>query len=156
MIYVFDSNSLITLFKNYYKERFPSLWGKFDELVSEQRIVSVREVRNELSSYDDELSKWAKSHREIFHTPSTEELGFVAEIFRLSHFQAIVRKREQLSGKPVADPFVIAKAKSIEDGCVVTEEANRPHAAKIPNICTHFQIPCMNLEKFMELENWVF
>ncbi len=48
MIYVFDSSPLIDLFKYYYPDRFPSLWDNFDALVSEHRIISVREVRNEL------------------------------------------------------------------------------------------------------------
>jgi hypothetical protein len=60
-----------------------------------------------------------------------------------------------LSGKPVADPFVIAKTKVIE-GIVVTNEANKNHGAKIPNICEHFNVKCFNLEKFMEVENWSF
>lgn len=44
MMYVFDTNSLIVLFTNFYRDRFPSLWGRFDKLISEDRAVSVREV----------------------------------------------------------------------------------------------------------------
>ena len=122
----------------------------------EQRIISVREVRNELEESDDELSEWVKDHRESFLTPTTAELNFVTEIFRIPHFRALVRKKEQLQGKPVADPFVIAKAKMHEEGCVVTQEVRRSNAAKIPNVCDHFGIPCLNLETFMENENWSF
>lgn len=156
MIYVFDSDSLIDLFKYYYPDRFPSLWENFDALVSEQRIISVREVRNEIGGYGDRLSDWVKGHREFFLTPTTDELYFVAEIFNVTHFQALVRKKEQLQGKPVADPFVIAKAKVQEEGCVVTQEVKRPNAARIPNICEHFNLPCLNLEAFMEIEKWRF
>lgn len=35
-------------------------------------------------------------------------------------------------------------------------ELLKPNAAKIPNICDHFKIPCMTLEQFMEAEGWVF
>jgi len=48
MIYVFDSNALIDLFSNYYPMRFPSLWKKFEEYITEGKIVSVREVYNEI------------------------------------------------------------------------------------------------------------
>ena len=31
-------------------------------------------------------------------------------------------------------------------------EHMKPNAAKIPNICDHFQIPCVDLQRFMENE----
>ena len=156
MIYVFDSSPLIVLFRHYYLDRFPSLWENFDALVLEHRIISVREVRKELEGHGDRLSDWVKDHRELFPTPTADELNFVAEIFKVTHFQTLVKKREQLQGKPVADPFVIAKAKIQEEGCVVTQEVKKPNAAKIPNVCEHFDIPCLNLEAFMENEKWRF
>ena len=156
MIYVFNSSALIDLFRHYYSERFPSLWENFDALLLEQRIISVREVGKELEERDDKLSEWVKNHRKYFLTPVIDELNFVTEIFKIPHFQTLVRKKEQLGGKRVADPFVIAKAKAQEDGCVVTQEVKKPNAARIPNVCDHFDIPCLNLETFMESENWSF
>jgi len=155
MIYVFDSSALIALFRHFYPSRFPTLWGKFEESVESQQIVTVREVFREVGDQDDPLADWAKTHRRFFHISSPEELAFVAQIFRVPHFQALVRKQERLQGKPVADPFVIAKAKVIQ-GCVVMEEANKPNAARIPNVCAHFKIECLRLEGFMEKENWIF
>jgi hypothetical protein len=155
MIYIFDSNVLINLFRNFYRGRFPSLWQKFDTYVVSGQIVSVREVLNEIEGRDDQLSEWAKQNRHIFVQPSPEELAFIAEIFKVSHFQMLVRTEERLKGKPVADPFVIAKAKTIQ-GCVVTDEILKPNAAKIPNVCDHFGVAHLNLEGFMEKENWTF
>ncbi len=155
MIYVFDSDSLIDLFKHYYLDRFPSLWNSFDELIISGSIVSVREVLREIEGYGDRLDSWTKNNREFFLSPSTEELNFVREIFDVHHFQSLIRKKEQLSGKPVADPFVITKAKAL-DGMVITQETKKPNAAKIPNVCDHFDIPHENLEGFMEKENWTF
>lgn len=97
-----------------------------------------------------------KDHRELFLTPTIEELNFVTAIFKVTHFQALIRQKERLQGKPVADPFVIAKASATADGCVVTQEAKKANAAKIPNVCEHFGIPCLNLEAFMENEKWRF
>ncbi len=54
-----------------------------------------------------------------------------------------------------ADPFVIAKA-AVNGFSVVTMEHLRENAAKIPNICNHFDIPWMSLEEFMEAEGWQF
>ncbi|WP_264840739.1 DUF4411 family protein [Burkholderia cenocepacia] len=30
------------------------------------------------------------------------------------------------------------------------------HAAKIPNVCAHFEIPCIDLEEFMHQQDWQF
>ena len=156
MKYVFDSNSLINLFKHYYPGRFPTLWEKFDALISEEKLISVREVFNEIGSSEDSLGIWAKEQKNILFLDSTvEELQFVGEIFKVRHFQGMIRKQERLKGKPVADPFVIARAK-ILNACVVTQEKNTENAAKIPNVCDHFRIPCINLEGFMKKESWTF
>ena len=156
MTYVFDSDSLINLFRHYYPERFPTLWHRFDALVSEGKLVSVKEVFNEIGSRDDLLGTWAKEQKPTLFTESTvEELEFVVEIFKVAHFQAMIRKKERLRGKPVADPFVIARAKVL-GACVVTQEKNAENAARIPNVCDHFVVPCTNLEGFMAKEGWTF
>ena len=155
MIYVFDSSVLINLFRNYYRRIFPSLWQRFDDYVATGRIVSVREVLNEITDREDTLAEWARGHRDIFFQPSIEELAFISEIFRVGHFQALVRNEERLKGKPVADPFVIAKARDIQ-GCVVADGLLKPNAARIPNVCEHFGVAWLSLEGFMERENWTF
>jgi len=156
MKYVFDSDSLINLFRHYYPERFPTLWEKFDALVSGGELISVREVFNEIGSSEDPLAIWAKEQKNILFLKSTvEELHFVGEIFKVRHFQEMIRKQERLKGKPVADPFVIARAK-ISGACVVTQEKSTENAAKIPNVCKHFGIDCTNLEGFMKKEKWTF
>jgi len=155
MIYVFDSDALIDLFRHFYLKRFPSLWDKFDQLVNEETIISVREVNNEISGHEDRLSLWVKKNPHLFQQPSRDELEFVAEIFKVPHFQSLIREKERLQGKPVADPFVIAKAK-VHKGCVITQESKKQNAARIPNACEHFGIDCTNLEGFMERENWTF
>lgn len=156
MVYIFDSSSLIVLFKNFYLRRFPTLWSLYDSLIDEKRILSVREVRNEVKERGDRLSEWSKRNGEFYQIPTNNEMLFIQKIFLIRHFQAIVRNKERLLGKPVADPFVIAKANEIAAGCVVTEETYKKNAAKIPNICQHFNIRCINLREFMEIENWVF
>jgi hypothetical protein len=150
MKYVFDSDSLIDLFRHYYRERFPTLWEKFDALVSDGKLISVREVFNEIASGGDTLATWAKEQKNILFSESTaEELKFVSQIFEVRHFQAMIRKQERLKGKPVADPFAIARAK-VSAGCVVTQEKKAENAARIPNVCDHFGIDCKNLGRFHE------
>lgn len=155
MRYVFDSGPLIWMFKYYYPERFPSLWKKFDQLVEDEQIISVKEVSRELEGQDDLLSQWVKNNTPFFQLPATHDFQIVNEIFKIPHFQTLIRKQERLLGKPVADPFVIAKAQSI-GACVITTEKYKKNAAQIPNVCAHFNIPCMDLEQFMKEEDWTF
>lgn len=156
-MYVFDTGPLIDLFNHYYPDRFPTLWENFESLVSNEKIVSVREVANEIESYheEDRLVEWAKKNRKFFSQPTKDELLMVADIFRVTHYQAMIRKKERLKGKPVADPFVIAKAKAC-NGWVVTREKWKENSAQIPNVCEHFGIPWTNLEGFMQKEGWTF
>lgn len=156
MNYVFDSGPLIWMFRYYYPDRFPSLWEQFDAMVLDQSIVSVKEVSRELDGQDDLLANWVKGNSDVFHTPTGAELELVSNIFAVPHFQGLIRKQERLQGKAVADPFVIAKAGCIENGCVITTEKYKKNAAQIPNVCEKFKIPVMNLEEFMEEEDWVF
>ena len=156
MIYVFDNSPLSTLFRNYYRGRFPSLWEKFDALVDAGRLVSTREVLKEINGSSIEaLRDWAKSHGEIFSTPTTEEGALVAQIFAINHFQHNIEQKKLYKGGFNADAFVVGKA-GVIDGTVVTMEEHRPNAAKIPNMCQHFGIPCLSLEAFMESEGWQF
>ena len=87
--------------------------------------------------------------------PSAAETQFVRQIFLVPHFQNLVNEKNRLAGYPCADPFIIALAKTI-NGCVVTEEKEKPNAPKIPNVCDHFGVPFTNLQGFMEREKWTF
>jgi len=156
MTYVFDSGPLIWMFRYYYPERFPSLWEQFDFLLGSRRIISVKEVARELDGQDDLLGDWVKTNRNVFQVPNASEFALVSDIFQVPHFQGLIRKQERLQGKPVADPFVIAKAGCSSNGCVVTTEKFKNNASQVPNVCHHFGIPYMNLEQFMEEEKWVF
>ena len=72
----------------------------------------------------------------------------------IPHFQSMVGQAAQLRGTPVADPWIIAQAKTLE-GCVVTEEAkNKPNAAKIPNVCSRFGIDCISVQELLKRQDW--
>ncbi len=156
MKYVFDTSGFRIL-RNYFPSHFPTLWRGIDGLVKDGRLTSVREALNELDSFNDAnfIQDWAKANESIFLAPSRDELLFVAEIFKINHFKALISQKNLLTGKPVADPFVIAAGKA-NDAWVVTQETRKDNAAKIPNICDHFGIKHTNLEGFMEKEGWSF
>ena len=156
MIYVFDTCSIRSL-QHFYPSVFKTIWDGLDVLIRQKNLISTREVWNEVErqNISKEVLVWAKQNKQIFTTPTTAELQFAATIFQVNHFQSLIGEQQRLKGTPVADPFVIACAK-IKGGTVVTEERLKPTAAKIPNVCQHFNVPCIDLEGFMQQQNWTF
>lgn len=156
MIYVFDTSSLSKL-KHFFPGVFKSVWSDLDALVQSGNLISTREVLNEIErgDVDAHTNQWLKDRKYMFTTPTANELRFVAQIFQMPHFQALIGEKQRLTGTPVADPFIIACAK-IRQATVVTEERLKSNAAKIPNVCQHFKVPCINLEQFMQKQSWSF
>jgi len=154
MIYVLDTNSLCVL-KNFYPTTFPGLWVRIDALVASGEFISVEEAYGELTKRVDSehLLQWVERNKAIFTPPTEKEMDFVAGIFAVQHFQQLVSQDALLRGGLVADPWIIARAHSA-GGCVVTEEKLKPNAAKIPNVCDHFQIPWTNVEGLFQLQGW--
>lgn len=126
-------------------------------MVEYNNLISVREVRHELTiKFSDEvIDRLVKNNINFFADPISEELTFITQIYSIQHFRQNLDKKKLLQGGYFADPFVIAKAWKV-NGTVVTEEDFRDNAAKIPNICNHFNIPCMKLEGFLIKEDWKF
>jgi hypothetical protein len=155
-LYVFDTNSL-TVFGNYYPDIFPTFWDQLEELLADGAIVSCREVRKELDRHCNfaHLLAWADAHPDIFASPTTKEMLFVAEIFKVPHFRQLIGQRQQLRGWPVADPFIIARSAGY-DACVITEEDLKPNAAKIPNVCDHFGVRHGSVQDFLTELGWRF
>ncbi len=158
MLYVLDTSALIDMFEHYYLSRFPSLWRLFDSMIASGKLVSARESLHEIKSYWDKSSRlvrWATLNPGFFEQPTQDEARLVAAIFAVPHFQQLIDKKKVIGGGYVADPFIVAKAK-IRNGIVVCQERLRQHAAKIPNVCRHFGVECVDIEGFMEKESWFF
>jgi Domain of unknown function (DUF4411) len=155
-MYVFDNSPLSTLFRNYYRGRFPTLWKNFDALTGAGEIVSAREVYREIEDGPiADLRQWAANNQDLFPIPDQDEATFISQIYAIKHFQQNIEQQKLLKGGRNADPFVIAKA-AVHGGIVVTMEVFKENGAKIPNICHHFKIKCLTLEQFMEAEGWQF
>lgn len=154
-MYVFDTSPFSSLFRHYYRSRFPTLWESFDTLVGAGMVTSTREVRRELDRYSHVDAQWIANNRGIFTTPNAVEAEVVRNIYGVPHFQENIELKKMQSGGLNADPFVIANARAY-NGTVVTLESEPPNATRIPNICRHFGVGCCNLEQFMEREGWQF
>ena len=113
MNYVFDTSILIVMFKHYYKDRFPSLWKKIEECVNQERIISVREAGKEIDKYHavDDLTNGNLVIRVSFLHLRRKKQNLLQRFFSIRHFQMLVDKKKIGGNYPIADPFVIAKAK---------------------------------------------
>lgn len=155
MIYFIDTSSFREL-ERYYPDVFRTFWLLFQDDVDAGNILSVREVLRELNAVpENNVVAWAKANSEIFRIPNAEEAQFVATILAVPHFLQLIPAKAQLTGQPVADPFLIAAA-HVAGGTVVTQERAKPNSAKIPTVCEHFNIPCTNFEGFLKAKGWSF
>ncbi len=124
-------------------------------LYGTKRIISTREVKNELDVKFDkksQMKEWITKNKGMFLTPTLEETVFVQRILSHEKFKGILEVKRLLHGRYFADPFVIALAKS-KNACVVTQEVKKDHSVSIPNICEEFKVEWTNLEGFMIMEN---
>lgn len=159
MDYVLDTNTISQIYRFYYRDRFPSFWDRFIDLVVTGRAISVSEAEDELSrrsGLDIAISDLKQMNPNFFSVPTPQEQQFISRIFAVPHFRGLISAKARAKGTPVADPFIIAKASTALGLCVVTEELFRPNAAAIPNVCHHFNIDCINLQQLMEHEGWRF
>ena len=155
MMYVIDTSVVSALHRNYFRSRFVTLWKRFDEMVANGGFTSTREALRELEDYGGNAYEWASNNLELFVMPDVKEGAFVAQIYAVPHFQSNIERQKLIRGGRNADPFLIARA-AVTGSTVLTIERLKPNAAKIPNICQHFSIPCVDLEQFMEAEGWTF
>ena len=149
MLYVVDTSSFIVMW-HYFPDRFPTFWTDLDTLVANGSVVSVSEVLKELNNdaTRPHLAAWLKKNKPLFSSPNSTETRNVAKIFSVKQFQSLLKRKDILEGKQVADPWVIARAMAL-NGCVVTEESTRPEVLRIPQVCAHFKLKCINLEGMM-------
>jgi Domain of unknown function (DUF4411) len=155
MVYVIDTSVISTLHRNFYRSRFPSLWKRFDAMADGGQFTSTREAHRELLDGHAQCHAWVSKYEHLFPTPDAAEAKFVVAIYAVKHFQGNIETQKILKGGKNADPFLVARAHCC-GGTVLTMEQFKPNAARIPNICAHFEIPCVHLERFMEIEGWTF
>jgi len=104
--------------------------------------TSIDMVYHELASFDDELSSWVKDRKSYFMSvedDATQET--VAEIVQYL-FDGDYKPKNRDDFLAGADPWLIAKAKTL-GATVVTSESYVPENSKkvkIPNICEAFSV----------------
>ncbi|MCK4670026.1 MAG: DUF4411 family protein [Nanoarchaeota archaeon] len=158
--YIIDSSSLVRLNRNNPLDIFPTIWEHLEKLVKINRLVSPKEVLNEISQNDDQLSKWAKKQKKMFKDPTEKQIEMVKNI--LDKFPSLI----DVDRKYDADPWVIALAVEISSNpqktlfsvkrLVVTEEIIRGNKVRIPLVCEDHSIETIDIITMFRTEGWKF
>jgi len=148
-------------FNIYYKrEFFSTIWDGLDALTEDERLIASEFVLEEIKRGNDALVKWANEHKSIFKRTNREQIEIVKEIMS-THGSLVKHNSEENQ----ADPFVIALAIEgkrkyedqmfpTEEFVVITDETYRPERIKIPNVCQHYGIECIDRFGFFDEMGW--
>lgn len=152
MRFLLDANTYIQAKNQYYgMDICPAYWDWLDQQFQLGVIASVHMIGTELREGNDELADWVGSRPAHFiKNDDPESQAVFAEIA-----QSVMAgnynpgNRDNFLAK--ADPWIIAKAKSIGATVVTHEALVAPNTkkVKIPNICQQFGVPCLNTFQFL-------
>jgi hypothetical protein len=147
--YAIDTSAIIDLKNQYPRSVFETLWGNFEEMCLDKRIISIREVKRELHRGLDELLNWSNEFDEMFLEPEEKEVEFISKIY--DHYSEAEKQKHLTS--LWADPLIIGCAAHYGITLIHQEKGGQ---FKIPNVSKAFGVDCMTLPIFFENEGWRF
>jgi hypothetical protein len=141
-MFVFDTSAYLNGWRDHYRpDTFPSVWKVIYGAMSDGRIITPREVLNELTRKDDEVAAWAKQLASLFVEPGEEVQREAGQIYAMLPNPGL---------RDGADPFVIAEAK-VRGLTVATYEGRnfggptKNWAKRMPGICQNLGVSCCTL-----------
>ena len=149
MKHLLDANVFIEAKNRYYSfEVCPGFWTWMDHVVAGGNVASIVMVRDELLSGNDDLADWVDDRKKASWFLAQEDTQ------TQTHFARIAASLQASQYTPAAvsqflsgaDPWLVAKAKTI-GAAVVTQEAHEPRCrarVPLPNICTAESVPFVN------------
>jgi predicted nucleic acid-binding protein len=150
--YVVDTNVLITLMAHHPQDKptYQAIWDEIESLIKQKNIFSTMVVYGEIMRYlgkNDQLKKWAVSHKKRFFIPTNSEVFKLAQDVA-KDFPDLLDKKKLQTGEPDADPFLIALAKS-EGATIITQE-RKDLPNRIPMVALHYKVKSIDLYEFFE------
>jgi len=152
-VYCVDSSTLMNFEDKFPRDIFVGLWDDLSQLIEEGRLVSHREVYDEIQQGSGFLTGWAKEHRHIFMDHTAEQAALIGQI--VDQFPA-------LSGAGKTTPFEADAWLIAQSICqdrvltVVTDESPKPQKRRIPVACKTFGVPCINGYDLLREEKWQY
>jgi hypothetical protein len=144
---------------------FGQAWDEIDRLVAEGRWKIFDTVADEM--HDESLKQWLATHQAALVKFNPTINAYTTKLMaELQHNKMPIVNPERL--KDNGDPFVIMLALYLDNRdlgnlqtpsedtkcCVLTTEEPRAQKVNIPFVCTHYNIPFMNLFSFMKHHGW--
>jgi hypothetical protein len=152
MQFSIDTSALLDAWIRWYPpDVFPSFWERMEGLVEHEVVTATEEVLHELERKDDDVFDWAKGRPKLF-LPFDEPIQIAAADV-LSQFPRLV---DQRPGKHLADPFVIGVARVHGLAVVTGEQGGTANKPKIPFVCDHYGIRCINVVEMIRELGWSF
>ena len=150
--YTVDTNVLITLMTYHPQDKpaYQAIWDEIETLIKQKNIFSTIIVYEEIIKYlgkNDQLKKWAISHKKCFFISPDKETWWLAQNI-INKFPDLLNKKKLQTGEPDADPFLIALAKS-EGAIIITQEKKDP-SNKIPMVASYYGVKSIDLHEFLE------
>jgi hypothetical protein len=165
-LYIIDTSSLIQIKDRYPVRTLPGIWDDLNTLIVNKRLIAPEEVKKEILDGNDVLVPWVHEHDRMFR--SNRHLIALTRIPVLEKFPEIANYNTEK--RHHADPFVIALGMKIRDNpqkalitfepVIVSDEKSDlvknpklpvSQVKKIPDVCAHFGLRCINhLEMFKQ------
>lgn len=152
MKYLLDSNTYIQA-KNFYygMDICPAYWDWLDQQYQQGTVASVDMIGRELREGNDELAEWVKARPDHFikNDDVATQSVFTEIVQTVATGDYNPGNRDNFLAK--ADPWIIAKAKTLGATVVTHEFLLVPNTkkVKVPNICQQFDVPCLNTFQFL-------
>lgn len=139
--YCLDTNIFIEPWNRFYSIKFTKgYWEILESLAKKEIVFSTIEVKKEIEKIDDSLNTWLKD-KSFFKNPDQTVQENMREIMK--NYPRLVSAEK---GRSIADPWVIAHARS-EKATVVTleQKAVKSGQIKIPDVCKKEEIECIDI-----------
>ena len=135
MAYLLDSDVFIRAKNDHYGfDICPGFWDWLDQANAAGMVHSIEAVYGELAAGDDDLSNWAKAHKDFFLPTTQDELAAIAAVNRWATNSPDYEPAAKAEFASAADSFLIGHA--VAGGhTVVTHEviSDGRRRIKIPN-----------------------
>lgn len=149
MLYLLDSNVVITASKTYYQiDRVPEFWNWLIHVGEQGNIKIVREVYEEITNGTDALKDWAKQEEveAALRFDGLADIGLVRRVIANGYAPDLTDEEIEKVGR---DPFLIAYALAdAGNRTIVTTEVSKPRRLRanrhIPDVCTSLGVLCCN------------
>jgi hypothetical protein len=149
MLYLLDSNVLITANNSYYPiDRVPEYWDWILEMAKTGKVKMPIELFEEIKEGPDDDEKdilfaWIQSTeiRGALLSSAEVDADLVQKVVYEGYAPDLKDDEIEQLGR---DPFLIAHGMSIQDSCIVTTEVSAPSKKrqnrKVPDVCAQFSV----------------